>query len=245
MIKLSNYFQSGFSVLSALGLSALLLSTLLLSGCDYSSNSSQKTLLKTQAKAKAELVASEYQVEVTFKAEAETQLLASAELASKLKGFEAWAAEHAFVMTGGAANLSGIYQYNPNEKRKLIAYEALQRFNLTELNFDEYQKVMAGVPKYGPFNLQLINVVASEQDKSKTKRELINKAFSMAKDKAVAMSKAAGLCDVSVSEMSEHVQDHASPRMMKMSMEADSLHSSESKQTITLNLNVSWLANPC
>lgn len=240
MTQISKYSLSKVSIMSAFYLSALLLS-----GCDFSLSSNQQALLKTQAKVKAELAASEYQIEVTFKAEAETQQLASVALASQLKAFEVWVDEQAFVMTGGAANLSGIYQYNPNEKRKLIAYEALQRFNIVELNFEQYQKVMAGVPKYEPFNLQLINVVASEQDKSNAKKDLIEKAFAMAKDKAVAMSKAAGLCGVSVSEMSEHVQDHGSPRMMKMSMEADNIHGSESKQSITLNLNVNWLAKPC
>jgi uncharacterized protein YggE len=239
-IESNRYIQSLIkSVAFCLGVSLLM-------GCDDAPASNKHTaLLKTKATVKAELIASEYQIEVVFKAEAKTQELATKVLAERLVKFEAWVAKQALVMTGGTAKLSAVYQYSSNEKRKLTGYEALQRFNMAKLNFDQYQIVMGNGAKYQPFSIQLMAVVASEQDKSKAKKDLIKKAFTQAKEKAVAMSKAAALCEVTVSEMSENLQDHSSPRMMKMSMESDRQHHSESKQTITLNLNVNWMAQPC
>lgn len=224
----------------------------LLSGCDLSANGQENTnsaQLKTRATVSTDLVASEYIVDVTFKSEAENQPNAIAVLESKIKPFQQWIKNKAYMMKGGTANLSGIYQYNPNEKRKLVAYEALQRFTITGLNFSEYQAVMKAVPNYQPFNLELQNVIASEESKSDAKKRLIEKAFAQTKEKASAMAKVAALCNIRVTEMTEHVQDHGAPRMMKMSMAEDSMngamHESESKQSMKLTLNVNWLATPC
>lgn len=224
----------------------------LLAGCDISASGHQDNRdaqLKTRATVSTDLVASEYIVEVTFKDEAVNQTDAMTALESKLKPFQQWIKDKAYMMKGGTANLSGIYQYNPNEKRKLVAYEALQRFTITGLNFSAYQAIVKAVPDFQPFNLELKNVIASEESKSDAKMALIEKAFSQTKEKAVAMAKVATLCNMRVLEMTEHVQDHAAPRMMKMSMAEDSMsgamHDSESKQSMKVTLNVNWLATPC
>ena len=215
-----------------------------LGGCDFQYSGSE-TLIKTQARVTADVQASAYEVDVAFKAEESEQALAMASLTKSIQPFEAWIDEERLSIKGGSAQLSGIYQYNPNEKRKLVAYEAMQRFTLTDLDFAQYQKVMGKVPEFKPHNIQLQAVVASESEKAEVKTRLIQSAFGQAKQKAMAMVETAGLCDLSVIEMTEHMQDHANPRMMRMAMAEEAVHGAESKQTLTLNMQVNWQASPC
>lgn len=215
-----------------------------LGGCDIRQSGSE-TLIKTQARVTADVQASAYEVEVVFNAEERDQASAMAGLTKYIKPFETWVGEAGLSMKGGSAQLSGIYQYNPNEKRKLVAYDAMQRFTLTDLDFAQYQQVMGKAPEFKPHSIQLQAVVASESEKAKVKSRLIQSAFALAQQKAQIMVKAAGLCHLSVKEMTEHMQDHANPRMMKMAMAEEAVHGSESKQTLTLNMQVNWQASPC
>ncbi len=190
-------------------------------------------------------MASEYSVNMQFKGEGATQAKATESLALVLLDFEAWIKSQSLNMTAGMANVSGVYQYRQNETRKLTGYESSQEFTVSQMNFTDYQLLMSQGPLFKPDGMQLAGVVASQADKALARTTLIEGAFKLAKQKAEAMAKAAGLCELSVLEMLENVQDHARPRMMQMAMSAESVHQTESKQTMDLELNVTWNAYNC
>jgi uncharacterized protein YggE len=221
-----------------------------LSGCDlYSSNDSTAVKLQSKASASKDLKVSSYQVQAVFKAEGKTQQQATLFLTDRIAGFERWVKNEKFNMNSNGAQLSGVYHYTPEKIRALVAYEASVDFLLSELSFMQYQSIMASAPSYVPHQLRLLNVSASDEDKAEVKSMLIHQAFSAAKLKADAMASAANLCDVRVAEMTENSHENGSPRMMQMEMAGaksnSSIHQSESKKTIVVNLNVNWLANTC
>jgi len=224
-------------------MSAGLLILLVMVGCQNSTDT--LTTIKTQSKSSIELVASEYSVNMQFKGEGATQTKATENLALLLLDFEAWIKSQSLNMTAGMANVSGVYLYRQNETRKLTGYESSQEFIVSQMNFTEYQLLMSQGPLFKPDSMQLAGVVASQADKALARSTLIEDAFKRAKQKAEAMAKVAGLCELSVLDMSENVQDHARPRMMQMAMSDESVHQTESKQIMDLELNVTWGAYAC
>lgn len=223
--------------------SVWLLILLVIGGCQYSTDSI--TTIKTQSKSSVELSASEYSVNMTFIGKGVTQVQATENLALLLLKFEEWIKSQSLYMTAGMANVSGVYQYRPNEDRKLTGYESRQELMVSQMNFTAYQLLMSKGPQFKPDNMQLLAVVASQADKALARTELIEQAFKLAKQKAEAMAKAAGLCELSVLEISENIQDSSRPRVMQMAMSSEAVHQTESKQTIGLELNVIWNAHQC
>jgi uncharacterized protein YggE len=218
----------------------------LLSGCDLASSPEFRSVeIQTKASASKEVIASSYQVKVIFNAEGKTQQQATSFLTDRIQGFERWVKNEKFNMFSNGAQLIGVYQYSANSKRTLSAYEASVDFLLSELSFMQYQSVMANTPIYKPHELRLVNVSASDEEKVAIKNHLINQAFTIAKHKADTMANAANLCHVRVSKMIESSHENGSPRMMRMEMASDSVHESESKQSMAVNLTINWLANTC
>jgi uncharacterized protein YggE len=233
-------------VIQYISTATLLIALVFLSGCDMGQSQAFNAVeLQTKASASKEVIASNYRVKAVFKAEGKTQKQATLFLTDRIKGFERWVENENFSMFSNGAQLSGMYQYSANNIRTLSAYEASVDFLFSELSFMQYQSVMASTPIYKPHELRLVNVSASDEEKALIKNELIVQAFSIAKDKADAMARAAELCGVRVSQMSESSHENDSPRMMRMEMASDSVHESESKKNMTVNLTINWLAEAC
>jgi uncharacterized protein YggE len=220
--------------------------SVLLQGCGIGlSQESVAVEIETQANASKDIVASSYQVKAAFKAEGKTQQQATSFLTDRIKGFQRWVKNENFNMHSNGAQLKGIYQYASNNIRTLTAYEASVDFVLSELNFMQYQSIMASTPVYKPHELRLLSVSASDEEKASIKDQLINQAFLVAKNKALAMASAAALCDIRVAKMIESTHENNSPRMMRLEMSSDSVHETESKQNMSVNLTVNWLATTC
>jgi uncharacterized protein YggE len=234
------HFKEYTGAIVLLGLSVLL------QGCGVGLSQEPAAVeIETQANASKDIVASSYQVKAAFKAEGKTQQQATSFLTDRIKGFQRWVKNENFTMHSNGAQLRGIYQYSNNNIRTLTAYEASVDFLLSELSFMQYQSVMASTPVYKPHELRLLNVSASDEEKILIKDQLINQAFLVAKNKAAAMAKAAALCDIRVAKMTESTHENNSPRMMRLEMASDSVHEAESKQNMSVNLTVNWLANTC
>lgn len=216
--------------------------TLLLTACDSEHSVS---MINTQGMAEVELIASAYQVEVVYTAEGENQQVATQNLSSKINKFETWVAEQKFSMKAGRANLTGVYHYPKNEPRQLVGYRAEQRFKITDLGFSQYQLLMSGAPSYSPEQINLLTVSVSEQEKIEAKADLIKQAFAQAQQKSVAMAEAASLCNVSVAKITEQPRGHVSAPMMKMHMASESVHQTQSKQVVSVKLDIQWHADPC
>jgi len=218
-----------------------LFSFLLLTGCQQT----DWVTLQTQGHAESSMVADTYFVNVRFRGKGSNQSQSSDQLTGFVTPFEVWAKEASLDVKAERFDIRPIYHYHGEQGRQLKGYEATQSLQVTQLSFDQYQQLMSKVPEFQPDEVSLVDVKASEEQKQQEQSRLTEQAFIKAREKALNMAKSAGLCNVSVVNMTEQMHTRPAPRMMQLEMASKSVSNTESQESVSVALDVQWRATGC
>jgi len=201
--------------------------------------------LQTQASAKQELVVDEYAVYVDFKLKGEDQKKLMAEFLKKTEIFVAWVHLEFSKdqLAGENINLQPVYAYPENQPRHIVAYQVNQRFKISALSFEQYNKLLPELPAFNAQSFGQAGVKVSEQQASLTRQKLASDAFAKNQQKANHLAQLSGLCKLEVLEVKEFDQGGAQPRMMMMKSKEGA--QAPSKQTLSVRLDIKWRAEPC
>jgi len=201
--------------------------------------------LQTQASAKQELVVDEYAVFVDFKLKGEDQKKLMAEFLKKTETFVAWAHQgfSKDQLAGENINLQPVYAYPENQPRHIVAYQVNQRFKISALSFEQYNKLLPELPAFNAQSFGQAGVKVSEQQASLTRQKLASDAFAKNQQKANHLAQLSGLCKLEVLEVKEFDQGGAQPRMMMMKSKEGA--QAPSKQTLSVRLDINWRAESC
>ena len=201
--------------------------------------------LQTQASAKQELVVDEYAVFVGFKLKGEDQKKLMADFLKKTEKFVTWAHQEYSKdqLAGENINLQPVYEYPENKPRRIVAYQVNQRFKISALSFDEYNKLLPELPAFNAQSFGQAGVKVSEQQASLTRQKLASDAFAKNQQKANHLAQLSGLCKLEVLEVKEFDQGGAQPRMMMMKSKEGA--QAPSKQTLSVRLDIKWRAESC
>ncbi len=201
--------------------------------------------LHTQASAKTQVSADEYLVFVDFKHKGVNQKTLMAEFLKKTETFVAWAHQEFSKdqLAGENINLQPVYEYPENKPRHIVAYQVNQRFKISGLSFEQYNKLLPELPAFNAQSFGQAGIKVSEQQTFITRQKLASDAFAKNQQKANHLAQLSGLCKLEVSEVKEFDQGGAQPRMMMMKSKEGA--QAPSKQTLSVRLGIKWRAESC
>ncbi len=201
--------------------------------------------LQTQASAKQALVADEYAVFVSFKLKGEDQKKLMEAFLNKTESFVAWTHQSYSKdqLAGESINLQPVYEYPKNKPREVVAYEVSQRFTISALSFEQYNKLLPELPTFNAHSFGQSGIKVSDQQAMLARQALVSDAFAKNQQKASHLAQLSGLCGLKVVEVKEFDQGGAQPRMMLMQAKGGS--QAPSKQTLSVRLDIKWWAEPC
>ena len=201
--------------------------------------------LQTQGSAQAQVVANEYQLFINFKQGAKDQKELMEALQKKTSEFIGWfnGNYNAEKIVGENIRLQPQYEYPKNQVRKLIAYEANQRFRLIGLTYQQYNQLMKDLPDFKAESFGLQTVKASDEALLQSRVKLVEEAFLQSQTRAQQLADLSQLCELTVLDIKEFDQGGSQPRMMSMRMKEDS--SAPSQHSHSVRVEVTWSANPC
>lgn len=223
---------------SKLGFVLLLMSALVMQGCNELPNSQ----LLTQGQGEILLEADEYSLSVHFSGQGESTGDAMGALTNSLIGFYKWKDETSFDVVTLRQSVRPQYVHEVNKPRGISGYLAQHSFKVKGMSLKEYAAVMEALAKLQPERLSQSEVGVSEARRDVAQKQAYAMAFAANKVKVQTLMGLSGLCNPVVERIQEHSQSHIGPRVMMMEAKSAPV---ANEHTVSVSLDITWRANPC
>jgi len=223
--------------ISKLSFMSLLVSFLLIQGC----NDTAMSQVVTQGQGEVALKADEYSLSIYFSGQGKSTSEAMAALNNALDGFYKWREATSFDVVTQSQSVRPQYVHEANKPRSISGYIAQHGFKVKCMNLEQYDKVLKELALLQPESLNQAEIGVSDDRRSVAQKQAYEMAFVANEAKLQTLMGLSELCDPVVERIQEHSQSHIRPRMM---MEAKAAPVAN-EHTVSVSLDITWRANPC